>query len=466
MNSRRFSSRISLRSSNPAITNFSLQQFGDSGEIDRNNVTMDERDPTLNVNQEITSECTRILPPSNQPIIFESGEPTTISSNPIHKVTTPRRSRKKTNVDNGRNNNNNTAFSSSINGNNDQTTTQPCGNGDGFQQQLLTALNSLLQMNRTNNTDIEMRNGVNGSAFHNHNTFHQNNLLKHMKIVKFHGNKDEDFDIWFDDFSNQVSKMKVSERDKLDLFKLNLSGDARIAFEGCKPDQVDTLSKAGFKMRSVFSTVTLAQWSVKLEAIQKEMDEDMQIYGLRVSRLVQRAYPTVDEVSIETLKIDHFLRGLPNDMANKIRIREPTTLEECIRRAIIYEKEITSLPLNRKRKQESLTLMSSSGVDGDKTDNCEFLPKRNGGFQEVTLATLMETIKTNHQQQNQKLSSELGKVTKKLEEQQQQHQQLEQQLKMQQHQQLFLHHLSQPLPIQNQNQQIDRPIIQTNDNQI
>ncbi len=64
------------------------------------------------------------------------------------QLTTPRRSRKKTNVDTGRNNNNNTAFSSSINGNNDQKSTQPRGNGDGFQQQLLTALNSLLRMNR------------------------------------------------------------------------------------------------------------------------------------------------------------------------------------------------------------------------------------------------------------------------------------------------------------------------------
>ena len=65
ISSPRFSSRISLRSSNPAITNFSLQQFGDSGGIDRNNVIMDERDPALNINQEIISERTRILPPSN-----------------------------------------------------------------------------------------------------------------------------------------------------------------------------------------------------------------------------------------------------------------------------------------------------------------------------------------------------------------------------------------------------------------
>ncbi len=75
-------------------------------------------------------------------------------------------------VDNGRNNNNNTAFSSSINGKNDEISTQPCGNGYGSQQQLLTAFKNFLQMNRSNNTDIEKRNGVIESAFHNHNTFH------------------------------------------------------------------------------------------------------------------------------------------------------------------------------------------------------------------------------------------------------------------------------------------------------
>ena len=108
---------------------------------------------------------------------------------------------------------------------------------------------------------------------------------------------------------------------------------------------------------------------------------------------------------------------------------------------------------NKKRKIENLALLDDNKMQ---TGNLKpaIIPKRNGGAQEVNLATIMEVVKNTNQQQNQRLSSEMDKIMKKLDEQnenqtklQQVNWELEQKLdqKLEQVQnsmksQLFLHH--------------------------
>ena len=102
----------------------------------------------------------------------------------------------------------------------------------------------------------EMNNNNNKSNYQNIQQdlpkSHFEHLLALQKIYKFTGSNDEDFSIWFDDFNENIKQSNLTEQEKIRKFKAFLSGEARYTFEGFNHDTVETLDKAGERMKKVF----------------------------------------------------------------------------------------------------------------------------------------------------------------------------------------------------------------------
>ena len=139
-------------------------------------------------------------------------------------------------------------------------------------------------------------------------------------LSKFSGTKDEDFNIWFDDFKSTLDQYPTIESNKIVLFKSKLQGDARYTFEGFLPNKVDTLEKAGRAMETVFALAHDEQeWIIKLNSARQAPSELIQVFGHRISRMVLKAYAETDEKTINKLSIDYFLRGINDYIGEKLK---------------------------------------------------------------------------------------------------------------------------------------------------
>ena len=164
----------------------------------------------------------------------------------------------------------------------------------------------------------------------------------YRRLPQFKGQPDEDFMVWFDDFKLSTQHAFKTEAEKLALFKTYLSGDARHVYEGFKPNDIQTLNKAGEMMNQVFAIARDQQdWMIHLRELKKGPTENVRVFAYRTTRLVRQAFPNADENTCNSLAIDYFTRGLPDSINNYIMIRKPDTLELAIRHAIIAGRQET-----------------------------------------------------------------------------------------------------------------------------
>jgi hypothetical protein len=188
------------------------------------------------------------------------------------------------------------------------------------------------------------------------------NLFTFQKFNKFTGSSDEDFLLWFEDFNAAIACSTLNEIEKINKFKFFLSGEARYTVEGFHTDTVNTLEKAGERMKNVFAFARDPQdWIVKLNEVKKSNSEPIRVFAYRVNRMVTKAFPDAGEISRINLAVDYFLRGLQAEIGNKVRLLKPKTLEFAIEKAEINEK---TLKLNTNNGSKNLNVISAQ----DQTD--------------------------------------------------------------------------------------------------
>ena len=250
--------------------------------------------------------------------------------------------------------------------------------------------------------------------------------LPRLKIRQFTGQEDEDFDTWFDDFEGQIGAHGLDEASKLKLLKANISGVARLALKGTKAASITTLKDAYRLLQRGFSFKTTAEWSVKLQNTKRNPKESLDVFAFRIDAILPNAYPhAIHNIPMmEQVHVEHFLRGLAPDMEHYIRSRKPTNIEEAIERGKIFETD-ANLPSKKKERKETLAVASSDAGTYNKDcdeGTCEFLSKRNGETQPVTMCTIMQSINNNHKQQQQAIKDYQKQVSTNMHSYQQQHQ--------------------------------------------
>ena len=231
------------------------------------------------------------------------------------------------------------------------------------------------------------------------------NNLGNQHLNKFSGSDNEDFTIWFEDFKILLSTCTLSENDKLNKFKTYLSGEARYAFEGFQKHQINTLEKAGEQMKNVFAIARDSQeWILKLNEIKQSPMESIRVFAYRTNRMVQKAFPNADETTANLLAIDYFLRGLKDDIGQKVRILKPDTIEIAIEKAIITEKTSSiSFQNSKKVHDTSETLKKCNIFHNTDTNSAENL--KNESQTTRTIETYKNDINNRFKQIHDKLNA-------------------------------------------------------------
>ena len=91
---------------------------------------------------------------------------------------------------------------------------------------------------------------------------------------------------------------------------------------------------------------------IRLEQLKHKKKEDYRVFGAKITRIVLKAYPVAEMTSmaVESLKVNHFQRGLNPDLAEMIRRRQPKFLDIAAEMAKIHEVNLPHLQGVLKRK--------------------------------------------------------------------------------------------------------------------
>ena len=74
--------------------------------------------------------------------------------------------------------------------------------------------------------------------------------------------------------------------------------------------------------------------------------------------MVKKAYPGLNNQNVmENLKLEHFIKGLPFDLASMVRIRRPKNMEEALRFSEICEVDKGG------KKNKEVILITEVGID-------------------------------------------------------------------------------------------------------
>jgi len=232
------------------------------------------------------------------------------------------------------------------------------------------------------------------------------------KHVQFYGKKDEDFDLWLENFLARTKRIRLSDpAEHLELFRASLEGTARHAFDNLDAIHRSSIDLAAHKLRGVFTFTRKQQWLAHFGDAKYESEEEtFQLFGVRVGRLNRKAYPELAESPhLEMLCVQSFIAGLPSDLRKVVGSQEPTTLDDAI---IVAEKHDAIVKLTRRwdpKKLPSKSYLTSMKADDSKSEPVELFDKAHGGKQPITLCSLQQNINSSNKQQHQKLG-EIGKT--------------------------------------------------------
>ena len=253
-------------------------------------------------------------------------------------------------------------------------------------------------------------------------------MPKLPKINQFSGEGEEDFELFKEDIANLISRQAYTEEQKVQILQSYLTGNARYTFQGFSEYQKQSFQESIIRLGKIFACTTMHEWLEELEQLKHKSPEDYRVFGAKINRIVLNAYPVAEmtKMAVESLKVNHFLRGINSDLAEMIRRRQPKTLDVATEMAKVHEVNIPQLQGTLKRKiteskkpeQKHLLFLSTeeeinSSIEFQDTDSGETPvknAKKNDG-EKMTLNQVVHEVKNNNKQTGQKI----GDVKKKVE---------------------------------------------------
>ena len=215
-----------------------------------------------------------------------------------------------------------------------------------------------------------------------------------QKLAKFSGTDNEDYELWLADFKARVSTYQhMTEAEKITEFQCHLDGKARKSYQGIPKRPNITLNEIATEMGELFSITRPAEWARELDKIKRDSNENVRRFANRVSTLVDKAYPEYSTDGNERLRIHHFLKGLPEETAQRIIVKDIKVFKDAIKEAETYD----TIP--RKNKNHALNLMEEDVPIIEPT-----ITKNNNDH----LLAFMDKFTKDSQQQMQRLTKQIA----------------------------------------------------------
>ena len=178
--------------------------------------------------------------------------------------------------------------------------------------------------------------------------FLQNQVQNQIRICKFSGNPNEDFDLWLIEFNHTVERNQLDDAKALHLFRGSLKGEALSIFIGIHPKLVSTIAQAQYQMNRLYSSKnSTLEWKLKLRTAKMFPEENFRKFAQRVHKLVLKVFPSSNEETIEEHLVEYFTNGLRTDLRKRLQVRSPKTIEDAIQKAIKYDADIKVSTANK-----------------------------------------------------------------------------------------------------------------------
>ena len=187
-----------------------------------------------------------------------------------------------------------------------------------------------------------------------------------MKVDKFNGSKDEDYDIWWADMQAFFELHNFTEQEKVKLFNAHLGSEARRFIQEEDLVSINTVAKMDETLKGTFSQKQ--DWHNILMNIQQRADEDVRPFSVRLrvaARKCGHKGDNLDKTSVNCLK-----RGCAPYLSTLLDNCLPhTPYDEIVEHAIQFERKQESLKKPSKRKFDKLEEIDAIDVQGDSEDD-------------------------------------------------------------------------------------------------
>ena len=124
-----------------------------------------------------------------------------------------------------------------------------------------------------------------------------------MKIEKFKGGADEDYDVWWEDLQAFFALHTYSENDKIRLYNAHLGGEARKFLQNEDMEKIDTVNQLHELLRGTFSDKY--DWQNVLMNIAQKPDEKIRPFSVRLRVAARKCGfqgPMLDNMCVNYLK--------------------------------------------------------------------------------------------------------------------------------------------------------------------
>jgi hypothetical protein len=115
-------------------------------------------------------------------------------------------------------------------------------------------------------------------------------------------------------------------------------------------------------------------WRERLTTLEAKDDESLQAFEARCRITVTGAFPDLNADAIESIQVDYFLRGLPTDIRNTVRILQPKTMIEAMEKAR-FQTYLVNEGKPKKRKVETLNVVNDVNEEPKNKKNNNVISK-------------------------------------------------------------------------------------------
>ena len=163
-------------------------------------------------------------------------------------------------------------------------------------------------------------------------------LSYRMKIDKFKGGEEEDYDVWWEDLQAFFALHSFNESEKIKLFNAHLGGEARKFLQNEDMEKLDSVEKLHELLRGTFSEKY--DWQNVLMNIQQKSDEKVRPFSVRLRVAARKCgfqRSTLDNMCVNYLKrscaphlrtlLGNCLPGTPYDVIVEHAIQHERTKE-------------------------------------------------------------------------------------------------------------------------------------------
>ena len=181
-----------------------------------------------------------------------------------------------------------------------------------------------------------------------------NHFKYRMRLDKFTGAKEDDYDVWWADMQAFFNLYSFSEQEKVNLFNAHLGGEARKFIQDEDITNIDTVAKMDALLKSTFSSKQ--DWHSILMNIKQKTDEDIRTFSVRLRVAARKC--GFKGSSLDTMSVTCLKRGCAPHLSNLLDHCLPhTPYDEIVEHAIQFERKQESNKKPPKRKIEELDMM-------------------------------------------------------------------------------------------------------------